>query len=86
MPTAIPVTTAQLIASSKGERRSASTLGGVEPRNSFQGTSMTRCVASPTRAPRPIVTTFQPYFFAMSTLSTYPDDTGLYRNSVLFPA
>jgi hypothetical protein len=31
-------------------------------------------VASPVRAPRPIVNVFQPYVLAIDTLTFYPDD------------
>src|ERR1700727_3771612 len=71
-PTPTPDATAQLTASGQGERRSASTFGGVDPRSSLHGISISRCVASPTRAPRAIVIAFQPYFLRSSTASLLP--------------
>jgi hypothetical protein len=72
-PAPTPVATAQLRASTKEERRSAATFGGVDPRSAFQMGSRMRCVASAARAPKPTVTAFQPYFFTISTLVFYPD-------------
>src|ERR1700734_1253839 len=71
-PTPTPDATAQLTASSQGEWRSASTFGGVDPRTSFHGISISRCVASPTRAPRAIVMAFQPYFLTSVTTRPLP--------------
>src|ERR1700722_11203124 len=77
-PTPTPDATAQLTASSQGEWRSASTFGGVDPRTSFHGISISRCVASPTSAPRAIVMAFQPYFFTSVTTRPLPDHCGAY--------
>ena len=75
-PTPTPVATAQLRASAHEERRSAATVGGVDPRSAFQMTSRARCVTSPVKAPTPTVTPFQPYFLANDMLTSYPDDPG----------
>jgi hypothetical protein len=66
-PAPTPVAMAQLRASGHGERRSAATVGGGDPRTRLQREARRRCVTSPASEPRPTLIVFQPYLFAYDT-------------------